>query len=110
MSPPVPFDNLALGHWITAEQHEAGIMFGALCRQHDTPQKLAMHAAIENDLIKIDALDLMHRVCRNDDARVAFDRMNDLRRALDMIVLRLKQIELSAQTPRRAARVLPGGR
>lgn len=58
------------------------------------------------DLVKIDALDLAKRVCCDNDVRIAFDRMPALRDALDIAALRIRQIELSASAPRRAAGVL----
>ena len=91
-------DTLAHAHWITGQQHDAGLTFAVLCRRNDPIAR-----EIAADLMKIDALDLMHRVCRDDELAVAFDRMMTLRQALDLTALRLIQIEGSRRPPARRA-------
>lgn len=85
-------DMLALAKWITEPQYDAGLMFGELFRD-DRQTYYALRQEIGADLVKIDGLDLATRVCRDHALQLAYDRMPDLRRALDLIALRFKQIE-----------------
>jgi hypothetical protein len=81
--------------WITNAQYETGLMFGDLWKHQDR-HYVALRNEVMVDLMKIDALDLACRVCRDNQLRVAFDRIGALRHALDLIALRFKQIELAA--------------
>jgi hypothetical protein len=87
-------------------------MFADLWR-HQDPHYVAMRNEVMVDLMKIDALDLATRVCRDNHIRIAFDRMPSLRHALDLMMLRFQQIERSLATePRRkppSAAEGPGG-
>lgn len=100
---------LADSEWITREQMDAGTTF-AMLRGTADQTKQGWFREIEVDLMKIDALDLAMRVCCQNNIRAAFDRMPALRHALDLIALRLWQIENESRRPppRRAARGLPG--
>jgi hypothetical protein len=70
-------------------------MFADLWKHQDR-HYVALRNEIMVDLMKIEALDLACRVCRDNHPTAAFDRMPVLRHALDLIALRFQQIELSA--------------
>jgi hypothetical protein len=94
----------ALHHagWIDAGQYEAGLMFADLWR-HEDRHYVQLRNEIMVDLVKIDALDLATRVCRDNNIGAVFDRMPDLRHALNVIALRFKQVERAANESRRPA-------
>jgi hypothetical protein len=79
---------------ITEPQCEAALMFGALWRRND-PLYWHLIGQCEADLIKVNAVDLARRVCRDHDVNLALARLGELRLALDLLALRFKQIELS---------------
>jgi hypothetical protein len=81
--------------WITPEQYEVGLMFGDLWR-HEDRHYVALRNEIMVDLVKTDVLDLVCRVCRDNRATAAFDRIADLRVGLNLIGLRFWQIEKAA--------------
>lgn len=83
--------------WITQPQYDVGLMFAELWRHVDR-HHVALRNEIMVDLVKIDALDLTCRVCRDNNIRTVFDRMNEFRHALDLIALRFKQIESAANS------------
>jgi hypothetical protein len=87
--------SLRAAGWITPEQYEVGLMFADLWRHADR-HYVALRNEIMVDLMKIDALDLCCRVCRDNNGSAAFDRMPELRHGLNLIALRFRQIEKDA--------------
>ena len=89
--------------WITEEEFDTGVMFRELWL-HERYAPLRNEIMV--DLLKIDAIDLMCRVCRDNNVRPAFDRMVTLRQAFALVALRFQQIERAAADipARRAAR------
>jgi hypothetical protein len=101
--------------WITGSEYETGLMFRDLWKHADR-HYVALRNEIMVDLMKVEALDLVCRVCRDGDAdnlakrnaavRLASDRMPDLRQGLNLVALRFRQIEQAAAelpSPRRHA-------
>jgi hypothetical protein len=91
-------DMLADGRLISADQHEAGILYAVLEAGRDhRPLYGDLFGEIEVDLLKVNSVDLTFRVCCRQDYGLAMARLDDLRLALSVLALRFKQIELSSE-------------